>query len=458
MSFNELIINGGFETGAFPPWIASNVTITNLLSHSGFFSAQFASGNINAFISQFVPVNPGERYEFLASLGKIGPTPNPLVSISIAFFDEDFNFLGTGLIISFPMDFLPNVNERDWIEVYQTTSPAPVGATQALVTINKLPQAGTAGILVDDVSLLAVEVENGPGEFEWGECIIWADSSAPGPGTGTPFDPFNSLQAAIDAAVNSPLAVDFGMRARCIVLIAGNSVFDEDIVIPPARHVQLLGLGPWVLGNADLANFDSSVPRNITIQTSQAEENVYLTQGPAFVARPVTVIGTLNNGTSVSTHTNYTNGAIISGNVSFQNLDPVDPFTTIEFQLLNARVVGDIIGDPVDPHMGILNTYIFNSRITNMIKPGLRIQRMVDVRVDGTINVAGYSNIVSTWFRGDVTVASALADVPPTGIFNSQFNMITWTGPLVLDTASNFYFVNTGSTLVGVKTVLFSIA
>jgi len=35
---NELIINGDFETGAFPPWTASNETVTNLLSHSGFFS------------------------------------------------------------------------------------------------------------------------------------------------------------------------------------------------------------------------------------------------------------------------------------------------------------------------------------------------------------------------------------------------------------------------------------
>ncbi|SDZ58218.1 hypothetical protein SAMN05421736_11921 [Evansella caseinilytica] len=299
----------------------------------------------------------------------------------------------------------------------------------------------------------------GPGIFLWGEeTVIWADSSAPGPGDGTPSDPFNSLQAAIDAAVNSPLAVTFGMRARIIILIAANSVFDEDIVIPPARHIQLLGLGPWVLGNADLANFDSSVSRNITIQTNQAEENVYLTQGPAFVARQVTVIGTFDNGTSVSTHTNYTNGAIISGDVIFQNTDPVDPFTTIEFQLLNARVVGSIIGDPADPHMGILNTYIFNSRINIINKPGLRLQRMVDVRVDGTIIAAGYSNIVSTWFRGNVTVTSAFADVPPTGIFSSQFDTITWTGPLRLDTASNFYFVSTGSTLVGAKTVLFSLA
>jgi len=154
----------------------------------------------------------------------------------------------------------------------------------------------------------------------------------------------------VTAAKNSPFAVTNGMRARLVILIAANSVFNEDIVIPPARHVQLLGLEPWVLGNANLDNFGSSVPRSITVQTIQAAENVYLVQGSAFDARPVTVVGTLDNGTSVSTHTHYTDGAIISEDVTFLNTDPVDPFTTIEFQLLNARVVGTIRANPANPH------------------------------------------------------------------------------------------------------------
>ncbi len=222
---------------------------------------------------------------------------------------------------------------------------------------------------------------------QWGEeTIIWADSSATGPGNGTPSDPFNSLQAAITAATNSSLAVTFGMRARLIILIAANSAFDEDIVIPPARHVQLLGLGPWVLGNAQGANFASTTPRNVTIQTNPAAEAFYSSQGAAFVARPVTVIGTFDNGTSVSTHTNYTDGAIISGNITFQNVAVGDPFTTIEFQLLNTNVVGNIVQSG---HMGQLNTYVYNSRLSgSVIHNGLRLQRLVDSRTDGVINIA----------------------------------------------------------------------
>lgn len=161
MSINELIANSGFETGAFPPWTATNSTITTQYSHSGYYAAQLAGGTLNAFIFQFVSVDPQERFEFLVSLAKVGTNPSPPISTSIAYYDVDSNFLGYGLITNIPTGHLPNVNEENWVEVYQTTDPAPAGATQALVMVNKLPQAGSAAIIVDDVSLLAVEGMSG---------------------------------------------------------------------------------------------------------------------------------------------------------------------------------------------------------------------------------------------------------------------------------------------------------
>lgn len=248
------------------------------------------------------------------------------------------------------------------------------------------------------------------------------------------------------------------MRARCIVLIACNSAFNEDIVIPPARHVQLLGLGPWVLGDATLANFASSVPRNITVQVSQAAEQVYKAQGPAFDARPVTVIGTFDGGTSIGTHTNYTDGALISGDIIYETTDLVDPTGTVEFELLNARVIGSIRQAAVNPFEGQLNSYFYHSRLNTINFSGLRIQRMMDCRSEGTIVAAVYSEIANSAINGNVTIGGASSDVPPTGIFSSQFSTITWTGPLVLDAASNYYFVNSGSILaVGPKTILHSL-
>ncbi|WP_218925487.1 hypothetical protein [Bacillus sp. es.036] len=342
-----------------------------------------------------------------------------------------------------------------------TGATGEIGATGATGATGEIGATGVTGATGETGATGATGETGatGPGVFQWGEeTVIWADSSATGPGDGTPSDPFNSLQAAVNAATSSVFATTFGMRARLVILIAANSVFNEDIVIPPARHVQLLGLGPWVLGSGDLAFFNSSVSRNITIQTDSNLENSYNSQGPAFQARPVTVIGTLDNGTSVSTHTNYTDGAIISGDVIFENVYLPDPFNTIEFQILNARVQGSIIGDLVNPALGQLNTYIYHSRINIVDKPGMRINRMVDTRVDGTMNFTGYSNIVDSWIRGDVTVTSAISDVPPVGIYDTQFDTITWNGPLVLDTSSNYYFVTSGSSLIGIKTILYSLA
>ncbi len=76
----------------------------------------------------------------------------------------------------------------------------------------------------------------GPNNFIWGEeTIIWVDSIAPGQRDGTLSNPFNSLQAAIIAATTNPLATTLGMRARLIILIAANSIFDEDIMITSIR-------------------------------------------------------------------------------------------------------------------------------------------------------------------------------------------------------------------------------
>jgi hypothetical protein len=82
---------------------------------------------------------------------------------------------------------------------------------------------------------------------------------------------------------------------------------------------------------------------------------------------------------------------------------------------------------------------------------------MVDCVLNGSITAAGYSDILNSNIQGNVTIPAAISDVPPTGIFSSQFGAITWTGPLVLDAASNYFFVNNGATLIGAKTVLNSL-
>lgn len=154
MSFDEQIVNGSFEAGTFSPWTASNAVLTSQFSHSGLFAAQLAGGTANAYIFQFVPVDQENRLMFVVSLARVGPLPSPMVSIIISYFDADFNFLGQGLITNIPAGHLPDVNENNWLEVYKTTEQAPLEAIQALVFISNLSQAGTADIVIDDVSLV----------------------------------------------------------------------------------------------------------------------------------------------------------------------------------------------------------------------------------------------------------------------------------------------------------------
>ena len=80
---------------------------------------------------------------------------------------------------------------------------------------------------------------------------------------------------------------------------------------------------------------------------------------------------------------------------------------------------------------------------------------MVDSRADGEIAVAAYNHINATWFRGNVTIPEVGSDLPPIGIYNSDFDSIEWTGPLRVDGASNYYFVTNENALTGTKTVMF---
>lgn len=154
MSIQNLIINGSFETGKLTPWSSANTTVTSQFSHSGSFSARFQSSPFTSFIGQFVPLNPGERMEVLASFAKVGTAPSTPVFIQVTFYDSLSNFLGAGLGTTIPVDHIPTADNDTWLEIYQTTTPAPPNTTQAFILIYTSLQAGTANVLVDDVALL----------------------------------------------------------------------------------------------------------------------------------------------------------------------------------------------------------------------------------------------------------------------------------------------------------------
>lgn len=163
MSLNS-IVNGGFETSTFPPWTPYAATITSLHSHSGSFAAELEGGQSNSNIMQVIPVVPRRRYEFFLSLSKGNPCPSPGISISIAFYNGNFVYLGQGLTMIMLDDSLSNICYKAWTKICTTTEPAPPGTVQAIVFIGTVSQAGTSNVFVDDISLLPVKRDYEPFE------------------------------------------------------------------------------------------------------------------------------------------------------------------------------------------------------------------------------------------------------------------------------------------------------
>jgi hypothetical protein len=163
LTIDNRIINQSFESGALSPWIGFNASVTNINSHSGTYTTRLLGNTTNSFIYQYASISPEENFEFLASLTKLGIASSPPITIAIEYFDSSFIFLGYGLILNIPTNHLPDNTNNVWTEVYEITTPAPSTATKALVLINKLPQAGSADVLVDDVELLTITDRGSPG-------------------------------------------------------------------------------------------------------------------------------------------------------------------------------------------------------------------------------------------------------------------------------------------------------
>ncbi|TSB46075.1 NTTRR-F1 domain, partial [Alkalicoccobacillus porphyridii] len=158
------IVNSGFETGVLTPWTTVNGSITSIYSHTGFFSVQLP-GVTGASLSQSVVVTEGESFEVLVSLAKTSALPSPQVTLTVEFFDGGGVSLGTGLLVDVTSDGLPEVTASTWLSVYQTTESAPLSTVSATITIEVLPSAGAADIIVDDVAMVTTEflfVPSGP--------------------------------------------------------------------------------------------------------------------------------------------------------------------------------------------------------------------------------------------------------------------------------------------------------
>jgi len=256
--------------------------------------------------------------------------------------------------------------------------------------------------------------------------------------------PFKAIQDALDF-IGIPVD-NAGNREHWTIFIHPG-FYDEDLVVPESRIIALIGLGFWVLGDGASQYFNSSTtPRNITINLNA---NTEFGSNP----RPSFMIGSTCTPECSSTHTTYSFGCIVSGDISWDVPAGALGSTTHEFQLHGARVVGSIF-NPAG--MGICNMYIEKSRVgdgTTAIQGiSTNIVKAESTRFSGSLDLTSISRIDRCRLDGNVTTISIASYLPPSGFICCVFSAITFSGPagsFRVDAYSNYSAKNAPIILAG---------
>jgi len=257
---------------------------------------------------------------------------------------------------------------------------------------------------------------------------FYADSKAANGGDGSPDTPFNSLQAAINAAQQLP------SDQRKIIIVAADSAFDEDVTVTGGL-MMIMGLGPWTLGDAAGTAFNSTTARNFTYNSGGT-----LPDGKW----PSLVLGTLTDGETSSTHTAYMNGATISGDFIFNETHSISH----NLQLRNVKVQGNFTQTGV----GGIQTYLRRCFFDNLFTGSSILLNIAEsCEFDGLLTVQSHGRIWQCEISGGMTTQSLNNSLPPNGMMQTNFSG-TFTGPaasLLLDAVTNYFFNANGAVLAG---------
>jgi len=269
--------------------------------------------------------------------------------------------------------------------------------------------------------------------------------------------PFITIQGAVDAIGGPPTSAE-DQKQRYIILIAPGA-YDENVVLPAARFIELLGLGPWVLGDGALDNFETTPgsERNLTIQTNSDAEF-------PEACRPTIVLGTLLLGETSSTHTANAVGALISGQILYEATGGSG--TTVDLHLNQVKVVGDF---DATGHNGALIIYLHGCYMDADFIAFEDVPGGVDgiiavaesTEFDGLITISQVNRMVHCDIDGGMTYEGFTTLLPPRGLLGCDLRgAFTNTGgsPLELDALSNYYFVANGASVSNGKTLLHSLA
>jgi hypothetical protein len=263
----------------------------------------------------------------------------------------------------------------------------------------------------------------GPTQSE--NLLAWVSPRNPAAADDDNFNtPFITIQGFLDA-VGEPVSI--ADERRLFTALVADGFFDEALNVPAARSIRFLAMGPVVLGDGAGRYYnESTTPRDVTYNYDQDKE---FADNP----RPCLSFGVLAPRVDAkSTHLAYNAGWIISGSII--GAPGATATTTIELYLEGCHVQRGI--DFSQPS-GIVNTYLRRSRLsddgeTGYCLQGDHLQLMISemTRYEEAINIEYINRSIHDLIQGDVTIATIGSEIPPSGIYGSDFATgLTWTGP-----------------------------
>lgn len=257
--------------------------------------------------------------------------------------------------------------------------------------------------------------------------IAWVNPAATGAADdGSLLTPKLTIQGAINS-FPAPLNAQDNLR-RCVILVAPGK-YDESLVLGPGRIWELLALGPVTLGDGILTNFDSTVSRNVTLQTDSTFE--FTTVPPPVplsnAARPHLFLGTLTwGGEGGSTHSAYSSSWRVSGQIRVISTGGTG--TTAEIHLASV----DCGGIDSSAGYGGINCYWYQCRFRGAVimgpgtTPPMGYGQVIlakSCRFDSVAVVRYFDRVVECRFDAGLTVDAVPAgNLRPKGYFNTYLS------------------------------------
>lgn len=291
-------------------------------------------------------------------------------------------------------------------------------------------------------------------------------------------NPYVTIQAAV-AAVPIPATAADSIKEWMVLIAPGD--YDEDVNIEGPVRLALIGLGAFRLGRytvaappqTNIVGVGGATPRNLVWTYNNAQ----VIQGGAA---PQLVIGMIA-GTDVVRHGKPIANRI-SGSIVIQG-DAVGDAKggTAFLAIANTQVDAGITASQTPPSptaidaigfLGILVDRHFNSRFRGAIlgslsavpgnPPAYVLATSFMSQYEGLVQVSQYASIQQAGIAAGMTVSQVpnlgtLKSVVPPGMVNSTFAGV-FTGParsLLLDAATNTWFIRNGATLAGGATKSF---